>query len=1758
MISLNPPTKSPPTKSGKLRPLNKTVKLTEYEPITDSEVLPIFRHLTAYKEEPFDIIKSYFKEKHLERLVRHQIESYNHFIGYQIEQTIQQFNPLVIHYDDDYVAERNQYFLEIDINFRNFKLFPPQIFETNGATRTMYPQEARLRNFTYSSTATIDLEICYTIRDTIDMAAPKTIHKYLPNINIGKIPIMLKSSICVLKNAPAYITNECPIDCGGYFIIKGSEKVVLGQERAAENRVYCFDGKTSKWSWYAEIKSIPDSKCVSPKQIEMMIANKTNTISITIPRIKQPIELFTVFRALGVETDKAICEYITLGINVESNKGILNFLKPSIIEANRFPTVDDSIKHISTLLSYTPPSMMGIGEANIKKKRDFVIDLLSSDLFPHCHTLKQKLYFLGTMTLKLIQTALGLRPPDDRDCYINKRIELTGTLLNNLFRNYFNKMVKELQKLCVKEIQAQKTRTFNDYGNLINMTNIYKLIKAGTIESGILRALSTGDFSVKQSNNSKVGVGQVLNRLTYPATLSHIRRINTPIDKSGELLSPRKLHNSTWGFIDPVETPEGASIGLVKNLAYMTHITIPSSSAAIYDAVKPLMVPLDDCEPAHCLNVVKVIINGAWVGITDYPLKLYLTLKQQKYMGVIQVYTSIVFDYKSREIRVCNDGGRLTRPLLRVANDAVTLTDDVMSKLRNNELCWNDLLTNMRIPESVIEYIDVEEQEYAMIAMCDKMSIKEPDMYYHYTHCEIHPSTVLGVLSSCIPFPEHNQSPRNTYECLDIEETVMLASGERIPIKYVQVGDRVVTFNPETFEMSATTVVGHYIRPNTSQRMCLQTISGRRIVATASHKFMTDKGWRTVAEIKADYNSCIGLYVYGDEYNEIDELGSCNWQEQFSMHEFNRCKQERYVDIQMFYSNIVFKKRCVFIPVISVEAVADGLVSDIEVASGNHSFIAGDGFLSSNCAQIKQAIGIYALNYAHRMDKTAYVMTYPSNPLTDTRLMRYLQMHKAPSGCQITVAIMIYNGYNQEDSLLMNKGSIDRGMFLSTIYHTEKDEDKNTIRDEIIRTNPKRATTRLMKLGNYGKLMDNGFMPENTLVENNDIIISKIVPIKENRNDPTKIIKFEDQSHMYKTTEESYIDKNYTNRNGDGYNFAKTRIRTLRPPVIGDKFCALPTQQVLTDCGWIPICDLDVSLHKVCTLGRDGNMCYEYPSAKYIYPHDGDMVHIENKQVKVICTLNHKLYVEKRHGGKGYELIEAQDVLGKMVRFQKSMNNVYPDVPVIRLGSVEYKMDDWLQLLGMYISDGSTNGCSVQIACVKQRKIDFNISIFTKLGLEYKYNTGNDSFRVVLKSKYPEIYDELHRFGVAFNKFLPDYVWTLSRRQSLILLDALLQGDGSTMQYKGEDEFSRYHTISPQLADDVMRLCTHCGYSGIIKIKCEPDGREVQITHNYGERIGQTHTLIRRHTYYAISIIRSQNQPWINKKKNPSNIEQLIHYTGNVYCIEMDSSHVYYMRESKNSPSIIVGNSSKLGQKGTVGTIIQESDMPFTKEGVKPDLILNPHAIPSRMTIGQLKESLLGKVLIELGMLGDGTAFNSLSVETIQNELLKLGYNHHGNEIMYSGFDGRQFETSVFIGPTYYQRLKHMVNDKQHSRAFGPVVNLTRQPQEGRSHDGGFRVGEMERDVLIAHGISNFTKERLCDVSDKFSTYTCNRCGGIPAFNNGDDKNLNKKNGGQVVHRCYACDNLTDFSRVEIPYAFKLLMYELQTINVKTRLITEQ
>ena len=819
---------------------------------------------------------------------------------------------------------------------------------------------------------------------------------------------------------------------------------------------------------------------------------------------------------------------------------------------------------------------------------------------------------------------------------------------------------------------------------------------------------------------------------------------------------------------------------------------------------------------------------------------------------------------------------------------------------------------------------------------------------------------------------------------------------------------------------------------------------------------------------------------------------------------------------------------------------------------------------SFSCGQSKQACSMYHTNHQVRMDKTAVVLVSGQTPLVKTRYLEHINHQENPYGENAIVAIMCYTGYNVEDAVLINEGALKRGLFRTTYYTTYETHEEKSKTGEVtvnkVFTNIENEDNVVgLKSGcDYSKLDKYGLIRENTPVDEKTVLIGLTASSSASQDKKT------DMSKTPKKGQLGIVDKSFITEGEEGNRIAKIRIREERIPNIGDKMaCALPTQQVLTNFGWIEIKDIDINIHKVATLDKNGNMCYEYPVNKFEYDHSGKMYYLKNKQLHFICTLNHKLYV-KRRNGKDYELIQAEDVMGKMVRFNKTMQNVCPDVETMDIGNKKYKMDDWLQLLGMFIADGSVNNRAVILSAHKKRKVDFIMDFLAKLGIEYHRDDHNEYFALNI-GKNKEIYNELKQYSLgALNKHLPHYVWNLSKRQSIILLEALMEGDGHT--YK--DGFSRYGTISMKLANDVSRLAVHCGWSAIIKIAAEPGEHSHTITGTMGYNKGRSHEISVKNTYYKISIIRKQNQPYINKKVNESNEEKLIDYEGKVYCIEMPSSHLYYTRETDFTASMLIGN-SRAGQKGTVGLVVPECDMPFTKDGIRPDIIINPHAIPSRMTIGHLVECIVGKAATIYGGFADSTAFNNKGskIKVFGEILSQVGYHSSGNEILYNGMTGEQIETEIFFGPNYYMRLKHMVKDKINYRALGPRTALTKQPVGGRANDGGLRIGEMERDAVISHGAADFLRESMMERGDKYQLAVCNTTGLIAIYN--PTKNIFMSPMADGPLRFFTSmdgkethiENITKFGRnfsiVNVPYSLKLLIQELQTINIQMRIITE-
>ena len=1140
----------------------------------------------------WEAVRAYFSNG-VRRMVDHQVDSYEDFIRHKIPLIIQSAPPITVWHEQDEMIKKYKY--EFKLSFENISYIKPRIQEATGRVKPMLPMEARIRNFTYSAQMYVDIRfVARTYKGPMLDTYDEESHVF-EGISLGKLPVMLGSSLCLLKDYPMSLAEygECAHDPLGYFIIHGSERTILCQEKVADNRIMIFQNKksTSKHLYSVEIKSLHESFTMPPKKLEIRLSSKFNgygnPLTACVPRFREDIPVVIYFRALGVLTDREITKIIW-GNETDLHTELLAASFRDASELGIF-TQQDAVQYLTNHLQYG---------TNQEDKCAYVRQLLNSEFLPHVrfagetvmpvHNVR-KVMIMGSMIRRLLLTYCKQIPLDDRDAYPNKRVVTTGALLTHLFRQLFQKVCNDTRNEFVQEVNNDSWKRGDAPRpmEILNVNNLYKILKLSAIEGKLKQALATGNFTVQglgasasMSNASKVGVSQVLARMSYTSTLSHLRRIQTPVEKSGKLLAPRKLHGTSWGFMCPVETPEGHSVGIVKNMSMLTSISqhVPSTTVIHFLQEQSL----EWITGLKVYEGTSVTINGVIVGYTKSPHEVVKALRTAKQTRRLHPHISVAWYTLMNTITIETDGGRCVRPVFRVGASSPA-----------DKSSWNEWT------KSCVDYIDPSETETLRIALTR-------DQVESHTHYEVHPSLILGQMASTIPLSDHNQSPRNTYQ------------------------------------------------------------------------------------------SAMG----------------------------------------------------------------------------------------------KQAMCIYAGNFAKRLDKNAYVLCSIARPIVETRAMNILKMQEMPFGFNGIIAIACYGGYNQEDSVIMNRSSVKRGFFRGLYYGMYKDEEHRNVtsgREEKF-MKPQKHNTRKYKNTSYAAISDNGIPILNSVINENDVIIGKVVNL---RNDAAGYT-FRDASTTHKNSEQCRIDGVWQDKNSDGYPFIKVRTVSERIPQIGDK-------------------------------------------------------------------------VSSRHG-----------------------------------------------------------------------------------------------------------------------------------------------------------------------------------------------------------------------------------------------------------------------------------------QKGTIGMLMDEEDMPFTASGLRPDIIMNPHAVPSRMTIAQLMENIFGKIGVRKGTLGDGTPYSHLKVDDLKKHMLDLGMHPYGNEILYNGQTGEMMQAEIFMGPTFYQRLKHMVIDKKHSRARGPIVSLTRQPCEGRSRDGGLRVGEMERDCMLSHGISVFTKERLMDVSDPFKTGLCKTCGTLAVVNPVEG-----------IYSCGACGNKTDFVMKTIPYAMKLWMQELEAMHITPKMILE-
>ena len=643
-----------------------------------------------------------------EGIARQHLTSFDEFLTKGLQEIINEIDHIDI--------ENAEYPYRIKLGRIQFK--QPRMMELDGSVTHITPAEARLRNVSYVAPLMMEASV---IEDG------KTLESRF--LHIGDIPVMVKSDGCILRsftNQKLIDHAEDPEDPGGYFIINGSERVIVGLEDLSYNKIIVDADKIGGKKVF---KAKVYSSIVGYRAKLELVLKEDGLIVARIPGSPVDIPIITLVRALGLESDKEIASAISL------NDKIQNELEGSF-EKSEIATPKDAIEYISKRIA---PGMLE--EFQIKRAET----LLDWGLLPHLgkqpENRKEKIQFLGEAACKLLELKLGWIQPDDKDHYGNKVVKFAGQMLADLFRTAFRNLVRDMK------YQLERS------GQKRGINAVSAAIRPGIISDKLNNAIATGNWG-----RGRVGVTQLLDRTNYLSTLSHLRRVQSPLSRTQPNFEARDLHSTHFGRICPSETPEGSNCGLVKNLALSAIISVSVPSEEIIEKLYELGTDyFTDVKDSVKKDGTRIFVDGKLIGYHKDGEKLAGSLRELRRSNKINSHIGISIHVPEQEgatkrLYVNCNAGRVLRSLIIVKDGKSALTPDLLDKISKKLVSWEDL-----IRMGIIELIDANEEENCFITFDDK-HIKK------HTHTEIFPSAILGAGASIIPYPEHNQSPRNTYE----------------------------------------------------------------------------------------------------------------------------------------------------------------------------------------------------------------------------------------------------------------------------------------------------------------------------------------------------------------------------------------------------------------------------------------------------------------------------------------------------------------------------------------------------------------------------------------------------------------------------------------------------------------------------------------------------------------------------------------------------------------------------------------------------------------------------------------------------------------------------------------------------------------------------------------------------------------------------------------------------------------------------------
>lgn len=735
------------------------------------------------------LIDSYFKSPKNDKFIsNHHLLTYNSFIREKIPYVIKTFDPL-------FTIPKEKHDIHVHIGgLNNDEIYIGRpCIKDKGDAKVLYPNVARLNDNTYESVLSVGVTIEYTTKKD-----QSVIIAHEEKIPIARIPVMIHSDVCVLKDLEKnqlVQCGECPYDQGGYFIIDGKEKVIVSQERIATNKLFLSyttsDDSSELFSHVGIIRSTSIENSLFPKTIKFRIHQselRRNAIVISLPNIfvhpnelKSNVPLFVLFRALGVESDTDILKCIFPYQSVDRiPMKYMNMIRKTVHEGSIAYTQEEALLYLSRFGKYKDPSPFSKTDT---KYINYIRYLLAEDVFPNVGTyghFAEKAVYLGHLTFKMVRFALGEQDVTNRESYMYKRVQASGDLMMEVFRDGFNELRNHVKNKIDREYNYGKfdedTKKITDLRDTIRSSNKY------IFDQEIISDFIRKSFKKSWGMKKKEGIVQDLSRLSYIGYASHVRRVNTPMSRSIKLVDPHKADASHWGYMCPTESPDGENIGLLKHMATFCHLSADSKESSMMECLQDhAVMMLDDVDISLNKEVATtVLLNNNLVGYHASPKDLVDILRLLKRNNFINTTISISWNIFEREIEIFTDGGRCVRPLYVTSDvpkvDSIldeTTDGDVWTRFvfEHTELAYNKKeyrnvmakqgVAGLRERASPIEFIDSMEMSRALIAISQTTLAEHPLQTYDYI--EIHPTAILSMYTNTIPLAHHNQAPRNMF-----------------------------------------------------------------------------------------------------------------------------------------------------------------------------------------------------------------------------------------------------------------------------------------------------------------------------------------------------------------------------------------------------------------------------------------------------------------------------------------------------------------------------------------------------------------------------------------------------------------------------------------------------------------------------------------------------------------------------------------------------------------------------------------------------------------------------------------------------------------------------------------------------------------------------------------------------------------------------------------------------------------------------------